>query len=873
MFKNNSLARAVRLAIVYSAATATALTSASAFSVEDEDDVERIEVTGSRIKRTDMEGASPVTVIGAEDLIKSGDMSVADLLRQSNLNTFGSFSESSGSTWQSQSNINLRGAGANRTLVLLNSKRMPGSPTMGGTAVNLNTIPTAAVERIEILSDGASAVYGSDAVAGVVNIILKKGYEGLEVSVTGSHPEQEGGEEWKAHAVGGVSNDKGSVTFSIEHLNREIIYQRDRWFSSSTNVLAPEYGDTTGVSIYARNFLDMTTFAFSPMEACNNPKMVGGGHVYDAGDGDYVCGYDYTSEAADHASREYTGGFINAEYEINDSLMFNAQALFSRNETFGRYAPAAGWFNVAANQVEIQQWENGVKVGSTMNQNAGRVYYRFTDVGTRDSTTVDYSTDIQLGLNGEEELFTWDLTYHFNRAENNSFGKGYVHRPTVERLVESGDFSFSPEGNSAEVVAAISHDTLKRDVMDFQSVNFGVNFEFGELAGGAVGWYVGSEWMDYKYSSDVDAESAAGEVIGSSGNGSGGERDVKALFAETVLPVTDDLELSFAVRYDDYSDFGSNTAPKAALRYQITDDMVLRASWGQGFRAPSLADLYAANSFSADTATDYHYCDVIGTPRESCSAAQYDVTRTSNENLKAEESDFYNFGFIWNITDNLSTKIEYYNLSIDNVITFVSLDSLLVEEAAQGYGNLSNGGQIIRAGNDADGRILEATTPLVNGNGFDTDGIDFNIHYSGLETELGEFGTNFDLSWVLGYDDEEYFDGPVNNKIGRNGLPEFRFTWVIDWSYENHSASIMTQYIDSQAEKTDPDTYETSGHIASHTTFDINYSYVTSWDGTISASVRNLTDKDPSLDSDFGYEEELYNLYGRTFLLSYTQRF
>lgn len=871
---NSRLAKAVRFALVSGAATA-ALSSpvVLAADAESADKVERIQVTGSRIKRTDLEGSTPVTTITAADMEKTGEMSVADVLRRSNLNTFGSFAESSGSTWQSQSNISLRGAGADRTLVLLNGKRMPGSPTMGGTAVNLNTIPTAAIERIEVLSDGASAVYGSDAVAGVVNIILKKDFEGLEVSATGTNPQQAGGEEWKAHVVGGTSSDKGSLTFSFEHQNREIIYQRDRWFSSSTNILADKYADTTGVSAYARNFLDMTSGQFSPMAACDNDKMVGGGHVYDYGDGDYICGYDYTSEAADHAGRKYTAGYVTAEYELSDEIMFEGQGLFSRNETFGRYAPAAGWFNVEAGQVDIQNYDsNGNNTGTSKNTNDGRVYYRFTDVGTRDSTTIDYSTDLQVGLVGEHDSFGWDVTYHYNLAENSNYGKGYVHRPTVEALVKSGDFNFGPEGNNADVVAAISHDTLKQDTMDFQSINAGINFEAFELPAGIVGWYFGTEFMQYKYEANVDAESSAGEVIGSSGNGSGGDRDVFAIFGESIVPLTDDLELNLAFRYDDYSDFGTATTPKVALRYQVLEDVVLRASWGQGFRAPSLSDLYAADSFSADTATDYHYCEQAGTSAADCKSKQYDVTRTANSELQPETSDFYNLGAIWNITDNLSTKVEYYNLSIDDVITFVSLDSLLKEEKKVGYGNLALG-DIKRVNDDPNGKVLSATTPQVNGNGFDTSGIDFNLTYAGLETVVGDFGSTFDLTYVIAYDDEEYFDGPVNNKIGRNGMPEYRFTWVVDWSYGDHAASLLTQYIDGQSEKTDPNTYEQIGSLSSQTTFDATYSYMASWNGKFSVGVRNITNEDPVLDSNLEYDSSLYNLYGRTYTATYTQRF
>ncbi|MFB2654750.1 TonB-dependent receptor plug domain-containing protein [Shewanella seohaensis] len=872
MRANSVLAKAIRFALIGGATTA-ALSTSVAIAAEDGAKVERIEVTGSRIKRTDLEGSSPVTTIDASQIEKTGELSITDVLRRSNLNSFGSFSERSGSSAQSQATINLRGAGSDRTLVLLNGKRMPGSPTLGGTAVNLNTIPTAAIERVEVLTDGASAVYGSDAVAGVVNIILKQGYEGLEVSATATQPTQDGGEEWKAHIVGGTVGEKGNVTFSFEHLNREIIYQRDRWFSSSTNVLAPKFDDTTGVSIYARNFLDMTTGGFQPLTACNNPKMVGGGHIYDAGSGDYVCGYDYTSEAADHAARSYTAGYVNGEYELSDEITFKGQGLFARNETFGRYAPAAGWFNVAPGQVDVQNYDAaGNMTGVSKNQNAGRVYYRFTDVGTRDANTIDYSTDIQLGLVGSHDSFGWDVTYHYNLAENSNYGTGYVHRPTVEKYVKDGIFNFGPEGNSASVIADMAHQTLKQDIMEFQSLNAGVNFEAIELPAGNIGWYVGAEALQYNYEANVDAQTAAGDVIGSSGNGSSGDRDVYAVFAESIIPVTEDLELNLAYRYDKYSDFGSATTPKVALRYQVIDGVVFRASWGQGFRAPSLSDLLAADAFSADTATDYHYCDVQGTPVAECKAKQYDVTRKANKELDPETSDFYNLGLVWDITDNLSTKVEYYNLKIDDVITFVSLDSLLKEEQKVGYGNLSRG-EIVRAGNNADGKLLAATTPKANGNGFETSGIDFNVTYSGFETAIGEFGTSYDLTYVLNYDEEEYFDGPVNDKIGRNGMPQIRFTWAIDWTYGEHSASIISQYIDSQAERTDPKTYEQIGHLTSQTTFDVSYAYNTPWNGKIGLGIRNLTNEDPVLDSDLEYDSSLYSLYGRTYTMTYTQKF
>ena len=157
-----------------------------------EEQVERIQVTGSRIKRVDLEGASPVQIISAEDFDEQGRVSVADALRNVTANSFGSFIPSSGSSAQSQSTVSLLGAGSDRTLILLDGKRMAGSPSLGGASVNLSSIPMAAIERIEILKDGASAIYGSDAIAGVINIILKKDYEGASFSVQVGRPEADG---------------------------------------------------------------------------------------------------------------------------------------------------------------------------------------------------------------------------------------------------------------------------------------------------------------------------------------------------------------------------------------------------------------------------------------------------------------------------------------------------------------------------------------------------------------------------------------------------------------------------------------------------------------------------------------------------------
>jgi len=204
--------------------------SPSLFAAEDDADVEEVVVTGSRIKRDTINSASVVTTITSEDIEQSQALLTADILRLSTYNTFGSFGPTAGSSAMSNATVSLRGLGSGRTLVLMDGRRMPGSPHLGGAgAVNVNMIPSVAVDRIEILADGASSVYGSDAIAGVVNVITKKGFDGLEVQVRAGDRSRDDGVENSLSLIYGSTNEKGYITFMAEHDERDEIYLKDRW--------------------------------------------------------------------------------------------------------------------------------------------------------------------------------------------------------------------------------------------------------------------------------------------------------------------------------------------------------------------------------------------------------------------------------------------------------------------------------------------------------------------------------------------------------------------------------------------------------------------------------------------------------------------
>ena len=195
---------------------------------EEESDVEEVVVTGSRIATSEFTGAQPVVVLDQEVIARTAELTISDVLREMPINVAGSFYERSGSSAGGTSTISLRGLGSSRTLVLIDGRRVPANPKTGGESANLNLLPTAAIERVEILADGASAVYGSDAIGGVVNIITKKDFNGLTISGTVSSPDLPGGEEESFSIVGGLSTDDSRVMWSYEHQQRDIIYLSDR---------------------------------------------------------------------------------------------------------------------------------------------------------------------------------------------------------------------------------------------------------------------------------------------------------------------------------------------------------------------------------------------------------------------------------------------------------------------------------------------------------------------------------------------------------------------------------------------------------------------------------------------------------------------
>jgi len=336
----NPLSNAVRNGLRSVLVLGLASTPLAVLAQDDADDEEgveldRVQVTGSRIKRTDVEGALPVTVIDRNMIEMSGESSAADMLRNLTFNSAGSQRPQSGSSAQGVSEVALRGIGSSRSLVLVNGRRLPKSPSTGSTQ-DLNQIPLGAIERIEILSDGASAIYGSDAIGGVINIVTRTDFQGAEFMIGGATIDHEGGDREEGSMVFGASSATSSLIGGVSWNDRDIIFARDLpWNNPGASVFGNSFTTLTG------GFDNFDWTSYGDPGSCDFP---GTGffttpNSFAINAAQTRCAYDFTLVSADEASTANKALFLNAEHEVNNdwSVWMNANA--SQSWSFGRYAP------------------------------------------------------------------------------------------------------------------------------------------------------------------------------------------------------------------------------------------------------------------------------------------------------------------------------------------------------------------------------------------------------------------------------------------------------------------------------------------------------------------------------------------------------
>ncbi|MFB2758913.1 TonB-dependent receptor [Shewanella xiamenensis] len=878
-------ARAVRASLI-TMGSASVLLSGITIAAEENTKVERIEVTGSRIKQVDMETVSPVTVINAADIAMTGEKTVADVLNNSAINSFGSWRGVSGygSGASSTSNVNLRGLGSSATLVLLDGRRMPGTSSSSGSVADTSSIPMAIVERIEILRDGASAVYGSDAVAGVINIITKKEFDGLQLDYSTEQPSVEDGDANRLSIATGYNTDKGNITLTYEYYDTKAVMDRDIWnmddpsyatYSGLSSVPNGKYGTGNGSWYSNSDICDQTENTVDKTDGNNKGRC-----LYDSG--------RVTKLFGDQTRNSFLSNFT---YEITDGIQFRGRASASLAETETRYAGTP----VSTNYPVMSADNKFNPVGEDMT-----LYMRSAQIGERDTLTETNNVDILGGFIGTLDLgngIDWELNAQHSRSTTNSFNYNLINDEIVQQGIDSEQYDiFNTTGMSyeqwnqqmTELYRKAAHTGVyqgKFESTQIDGLASTLLVDNGDVSVAMVG---GLEYEMIKFKQTSDPESASGIISG----GSGGDdvdatRDRSAAYLEFQVGLPANVELSAAVRYERYEQEGSLTGaqgqvvnsstfdavvPKFGISWRPVDSLLLRASYGDSFRAPNMGEMFSSQSLSFEKAVDSLWCNEPGNvDAVYCATSnQHKTWYGGNPDLEAEEGNSLTLGGVWNATDNWNIELSYFSIAYENKIESISVNDILRDEIKNGSSPYVHRG--------ADGKIEYIEAGVRNLATVETSGIDFVTAYN-LETGIGDFNFRLDLTHVLDFKKQDNAESEMIDYAGLTDSPDWRGNFATSWKYDDFSAAWTVVYIGRQSADYYNQLEETDVYVdySNYFKHNIQFAYNHAYNGSITVGVNNVFDADaPNFYTYADYRDVnvgLYDVLGRTYYLRINQKF
>lgn len=862
-------------------------------------ETQRIEITGSAIKRVDAEGSLPVQTIRRDEIERSGVTSVVELMQKLAV-VQGGITEADGigGGGGGTAEVSIHNQGGDRTLVLLNGRRLVGE---AGGSVDLNMIPLSAIDRVEVLTDGASAIYGSDAVAGVVNFITRTNSTIGGLELRASIPEKSGGKEYNfgiAKGFGDLETDRYNVLLSASYDKRDSLSASQRDFSK------------TGIIRFNHQGRRWLFFNGSPRSIPGNVQMPDDTfqNYYEVQNGECPpqhqdvegdCYFDYAATVMGYPSRERLNVMANAAFRLNADHTLKFDAYAAKTETETRIAATPGELTIDPNgplgtYLDAVGWDPA--------DGPATVWYRVMDLGGRQATFKRDSYGAWLG--GEGRIGAWDYTASagFQQTTFKEYNKGYPLGIAFNGLMASGLWNpFVLPGNQTpealEAARAIMSDGLyDQERSRLYSLEVKGSRELFAMGGGNAAIALGASYNEDRVSTDPSA--VARGVAGPDANDSrfgdaaaaipySAKRKAFGVFTEMVMPVTKALELSAALRYDDYQHIDSAATGKLSFRFQPVSSFLVRGSVGTGFRAPTLRQLYRPLQTFGVTGEPYECTAEMAAIAASLGAVcrpgntQYDVVTGGVASIKPEKSKQASIGFRFEPTPAASFGADLWWVGIKD--TFGSIDEPEAFANAAKYANLWSTyrdpvtGTVYLAYNSS-------TTNL--GKSYAT-GIDVDI--SGrVNTPVGPLTSALRATYMLRDELQLLRDGPYYSTVGDNdpsiGSVSFRWkaVWAntLRWGPWTHTATINYQsgYKDFPA-----DVYEldASGAIVGaetvrlkvrdHTTIDWQTSYDVNKALTLTFGIRNLLDKDPprSLRATgahmLGYDYRYYNPLGRTY--------
>ncbi|MEJ2384218.1 MAG: TonB-dependent receptor [Xanthomonadales bacterium] len=827
-------------------------------------------VTGYRIKRNSIDGPAPVNVFDRETLEATGVTLLGEFFRYLP-QALGQVSElAQGSSFAGAEGVDLRGIGIDNTLTLLNGKRVAAYARNGASEpfVDINAIPIAAIERVEILNDGASAIYGSDAVAGVVNIILREEFDGLQLGGGYLTTTEGDGDEWTADLVWGRTGERTRVLATVSVSDKSPILARDREGTADV-----DYSDVGGPNFRAfnstpANYFSLDSFqAIADAECGVEPKIADIETFPFFGD---VCLFNYAWFQQLTYDRQALSGNMVVTHDFDTGVTGRIEVLYSHRKNRALLAPSP----VIGGLIPANHPNN--PYGALL-EIAGRPL----DTGNRIFDTSADTYRVVAGLEGAWKDWAWsaDLLLSGNQTDTDRLNAVYSDRYYAALAGSggpSGDQWYNPFGahpsNDPELIDWMTTRTRfgadsEENALDLEASTF-----FGALPGGAVGFAAGLQYREQSLDEFADEVERSGQLAGGSQiTQITADRDILAAYAEFKLPLLSTVEAQLAVRYDEYSDFGSSTNPKMALAWRPGDAWLFRASYGTSFRPPTFTELFNPETFNSGFYEDVERCEVTGAPAD-CAQREYPVRDTGNPELEPESGESTLFGVVWSpgFLDGFDLEVDYWRFEHSDRI--VQLDPQLILDAKNNDGvtRLPPSAEDIALG--IPGPIVELTRTYLNSDRLVTSGVDVSGRYLWQSRTGMRFDTTLMYTYVGDYTLKDAAVGSRESGInfaGRHynlefGIPRHRGNLNINWQNGAHGMAANVRYTGDYEGAFDVTIDGASRpHIVdAYTTLDLQYTYQFGADATrIRLGCRNCFDNDPP-DTFLYLGEGLYDYRG-----------
>ncbi len=892
-----------------------------------------IVVLGSRIPRVQQEGPAPVTTITSDDILKRGYQSVPDLLR--------AVTQNGGETQSQQSfagadftpgaqQVDLRGLGPNHTLVLVNGRRVADFPLpFNGNSnfTDISNIPVGLIERVEILSGSASAIYGSDAISGVVNFQLKEQVDGTRLDFRYGATQHGGGQSFRLTGVTGWQKDDFHAVLGVEVLRQEPIwqYQRSRQDSTADN-------PTTEAPLARRTFLraDEYVYYIDPGKArCDALSHLNQGSTFYAarpgrdtfaGDGMFCGSEKSVAYGTMISDRTAVSAYGNLGFAISDNVEFFTDVQFSWSK-LKLFRDVLEWFYVAPDGNEEGTFFNpnlspddtwsGLQLDNWTRQFTPEEMGGFGPGFTRNRSIAFSITPGIRGHFGKDDQWSYELA--FNHAQYHSrviFPQVVIDKanalflgPQLGIDEETGYPIFDADVNrlytplTPAEYRSITADSVYRPKSWMNNVSATVNnAALFDLPAGPMGFAAVAEFGNQGYNLRPDPLALVQHYVGLIDSDGKGSRTHWGVGAELRAPVLPMLQLSAAGRYDGFNYAGNKVSRftyNLGAEFRPFDSLLFRAAYGTGFRAPDLNYVFRGPGNTHPSATDYYLCRTEEPDEDigDCSYADTGIVsrRTGNPNLRPETSKSFNGGVFWQPTGNINFSVDYFRVKMNGQVRDIDIDRLLRTEADCRIGTTSAGtpvdtnsptcvdtlARVSRyAGGALAGQLQSVHVNPINIAEESTDGIDFSAHFRVPTESAGTFSLGLNYTYVLNHTIRQYPGDPQINKLlfdSGYDIPREKGSANLSWEYDRFSTTLTGLRLGRLPN------YDEDGWVKASYLFNLSMQYDITDRLRLTGTVNNLFDTAPVKDKTYGsypyYDISWFDGIGRSFFVQLTYTF